>query len=83
MQGETTSDSIKTECVPQTQAHPHHHTSALFDHEHHPYHHAMSICFMKQSKRRLALILELRLCLLRALARCGRRIRLWRLPLWD
>jgi ABC-type multidrug transport system fused ATPase/permease subunit len=38
MQGETTSDSVKTEIVPQTQAHPHHHTSALFDHEHHPYH---------------------------------------------
>ena len=38
MQGETTSDSVKTEIVPQqTQAHPHHHTSALFDHEHHPY----------------------------------------------
>ena len=33
MQGETTSDSVKTEIVPQT----HHHTSALFDHEHHPY----------------------------------------------
>ena len=38
MQGETTSDSVKTEIVPQTQAHPHHRTSALFDHEHHPYH---------------------------------------------
>jgi ABC-type multidrug transport system fused ATPase/permease subunit len=38
MQGETTSDSVKTGIVPQTQAHPHHHTSALFDHEHHPYH---------------------------------------------
>ena len=37
MQGETTSNSAKTEIVPQTQAHPHHHTSALFDHEHHPY----------------------------------------------
>jgi hypothetical protein len=37
MQGETTSDSVETEIVPQTQAHPHHHTSALFDHEHHPY----------------------------------------------
>src|SRR5665647_2168262 len=37
MQGETTSDSAKTESVPQTRAHPHHHTSALFDHEHHPY----------------------------------------------
>ena len=37
MQGETTSDSVKTGIVPQTQAHPHHHTSALFDHEHHPY----------------------------------------------
>ena len=37
MQGETTSDSAKTEIVPQTQAQPHHHTSALFDHEHHPY----------------------------------------------
>jgi len=37
MQGETTSDSVKTEIVPQTQAHPHHHTSALFDHERHPY----------------------------------------------
>jgi ABC-type multidrug transport system fused ATPase/permease subunit len=35
MQGETTSDSVKTEIVPQV--HPHHHTSALFDHEHHPY----------------------------------------------
>ncbi len=41
MQGETTSNSVKTEIVPQTQtqtqAHPHRHTSALFDHEHHPY----------------------------------------------
>ncbi len=37
MQGETTSDSVKTEIVPQTQAHPHRHTSALFNHEHHPY----------------------------------------------
>jgi hypothetical protein len=37
MQGETTSDSVKAESVPQTQAQPHHHTSALFDHEHHPY----------------------------------------------
>ncbi len=37
MHGETTSDSVKTEIVPQTQAHPHHHTSALFDREHHPY----------------------------------------------
>jgi ABC-type multidrug transport system fused ATPase/permease subunit len=37
MQGETTSDSAKTEIVAQTQTHPHHHTSALFDHEHHPY----------------------------------------------
>ena len=37
MQGETTSDSVETEIVPQTQAHEHHHTSALFDHEHHPY----------------------------------------------
>ena len=37
MQGETTSDSVKTEIVPQTQADQHHHTSALFDHEHHPY----------------------------------------------
>ena len=37
MQGDTTSNSVKTEIVPQTQAHPHHHTSALFDHEHHPY----------------------------------------------
>ena len=37
MQGETTSDSVKTEIVPQTQADPHRHTSALFDHEHHPY----------------------------------------------
>jgi ABC-type multidrug transport system fused ATPase/permease subunit len=35
MQGETTSDSVKTEIVPQ--AHPHRHTSALFDHEHHQY----------------------------------------------
>ena len=35
MQGETTSDSVKTESVPQ--AHPHRHTSALFEHEHHPY----------------------------------------------
>jgi ABC-type multidrug transport system fused ATPase/permease subunit len=35
MQGETTSDSVKTESVPH--AHPHQHTSALFDHEHHPY----------------------------------------------
>jgi hypothetical protein len=37
MQGETTSDSAKTESVPQTQAQQHRHTSALFDHEHHPY----------------------------------------------
>jgi hypothetical protein len=37
MQGETTSDSVKTEIAPPTPAHPHHHTSALFDHEHHPY----------------------------------------------
>src|SRR5665647_1477543 len=37
MQGETTLDSVKAESVPQTRAHPHHHTSALFDHEHHPY----------------------------------------------
>ncbi|MGZ7163397.1 MAG: hypothetical protein ACXVIK_03925 [Halobacteriota archaeon] len=37
MQGETPSHSVKTEIVPQTPAHPHHHTSALFDHEHHPY----------------------------------------------
>jgi hypothetical protein len=37
MQGETTLDSVKTEIVPQTQAHPHSHTSALFDHEHRPY----------------------------------------------
>jgi uncharacterized membrane protein len=37
MQGETTSDSVKTKIVSQTQVHPHHHTSALFDHEHHPY----------------------------------------------
>jgi ABC-type multidrug transport system fused ATPase/permease subunit len=37
MQGETTSDSVKTEIVPQTKAHPHHHASPLFDHEHHPY----------------------------------------------
>jgi uncharacterized membrane protein len=37
MQGDTTSNSVKTEIVAQTQAHPHHHTSALFDHEHHPY----------------------------------------------
>ena len=37
MQGETTLDSVKTEIAPQTPAHPHHHTSALFDHEHHPY----------------------------------------------
>jgi ABC-type multidrug transport system fused ATPase/permease subunit len=35
MQGETTSDSVKTESAPQ--AHPHRHTSALFKHEHHPY----------------------------------------------
>ena len=35
MQGETTSDSVKTESVPQ--AHPHRHTSASFEHEHHPY----------------------------------------------
>jgi len=33
MQGETTSSSAKTETVPQTQAHPHHHTSILFHHE--------------------------------------------------
>jgi hypothetical protein len=37
MQGATTSDSAKTEFIPGTQAHPHRHTSALFDHEHHPY----------------------------------------------
>ena len=37
MQGETTSDSVKAESVPQTRGHPHHHTSALFDHEHQPY----------------------------------------------
>ncbi len=37
MQGEPTSHSEKTEIVPQTQAHPHRHTSALFDREHHPY----------------------------------------------
>jgi ABC-type multidrug transport system fused ATPase/permease subunit len=35
MQGETTSDSVKTKSVPP--AHPHRHTSALFEHEHHPY----------------------------------------------
>ncbi len=37
MQGETNSDAVKTETVPQTPARPHHHTSALFDHEHHPH----------------------------------------------
>ena len=37
MQGETTSDSVKAEIVPQTRAQPHHHTSALFDYEHQPY----------------------------------------------
>jgi uncharacterized membrane protein len=37
MQGETTSHSVKTETVLQTQTHPHQHTSALFDREHHPY----------------------------------------------
>ncbi len=34
---EISSASVKTEAAPQTQTHPHHHTSALFDHEHHPH----------------------------------------------
>jgi uncharacterized membrane protein len=37
MQGETTSHSVKTEIVPQTQAHQNQHPSALFEREHHPY----------------------------------------------
>ncbi len=37
MQGETNPDAVKTETAPQTQAHPHRHTSALFDQKHHPY----------------------------------------------
>jgi len=37
MQGESTSDSVKTEIEPQTQADPHRHTSGLFDHTHNPY----------------------------------------------
>ena len=35
MQGETTSASVQTETTPQTQAHPHRHTSVLFHHEPH------------------------------------------------
>jgi hypothetical protein len=37
MQGETTSASVQTETTPQTQAHPHHYTRALFYHEPHPH----------------------------------------------
>jgi len=37
MQRETSSDFAKAKIVPQTKAHPHHNTSALFHHEHHPY----------------------------------------------
>jgi hypothetical protein len=37
MQGAITPDSAKIEFISRTQAHPHRHTSALFDHEHHPY----------------------------------------------
>src|SRR5690348_16297453 len=32
MQGETTSVPAQTEATPQTQTHPHHHTSVLFHH---------------------------------------------------
>src|SRR5438552_2551730 len=53
MQGETTSTSVQTETTPQTQAHPHHHTRALFHHEPHQ-HQPRNVNLLHQAEKAAA-----------------------------